>query len=250
MLRRELNRRRVAEEALATLAATDGLTKLFNRWRFDEALDLEQKRAVRNASSLSVLMIDVDFFKAFNDTYGHLDGDEALASIARVLRAAGRRPSDLIARFGGEEFVILLPDTDETGAVLVAETLRKSVHALGIAHAGSPSRVITISVGVACLVPGSDLSASELLRLSDDALYEAKARGRNRVVSTQTIETEWRRGLLTKASRWRLTLSKANRAPVRPDSRQNEWLEVAPASRSWSRRSRSKPSAGSMPSSR
>ena len=184
VLGRELNRRYRAEETLAMLAATDGLTNLFNRRRFDEMLDIEWKRAIRIGHPLSILMIDVDFFKAFNDTYGHIDGDTALALIANTLRTCHRRPADLIARFGGEEFVALLPDTDQAGAMIVAETMREAVRNIGLSHAGSPYRRLTISVGVAAL--GNDRStttASDLLRLADQALYRAKAMGRNNVTS-------------------------------------------------------------------
>ena len=180
VLGRELKRRRQAEASLEALAATDGLTQLSNRRHFDENFKREWKRLGRARQPLSLLMIDVDFFKSYNDTYGHPEGDKALVAIADALRAQRRRPSDLLARYGGEEFVVLLPDTDRGGGLVVAEAMRDLAKSLEIAHSGSPYGALTISIGVACMTPDTNTPRSRLLRLADEALYQAKAQGRNR----------------------------------------------------------------------
>jgi diguanylate cyclase (GGDEF)-like protein len=191
VLVKELGRRHLAEERLASLASTDGLTKLSNRRQFDESFDLEWKRAARAGRPLSLLMIDVDSFKSYNDTYGHLDGDTALIRIADALRAHNRRPGDIVARYGGEEFVVVLPETDVDGALTVAEKTRAFVVGLQIIHSGSAYDLLTISVGVACLTPDARTPASSLIRLADSALYEAKARGRNRTVAS-SVTVAWK----------------------------------------------------------
>ena len=161
---------------------TDGLTGVHNRRCFDERLAVEWSRAVRSGSALSVVLLDVDFFKRYNDCYGHLAGDECLRRLAAALKACVRRPSDLVARYGGEEFVCLLPNTDLAGAMTVAEELGQLLFVQQIAHAESPvAKVVTVSLGVCCKPSGAGHggSAEALMREADAQLYVAKARGRH-----------------------------------------------------------------------
>jgi diguanylate cyclase (GGDEF)-like protein/PAS domain S-box-containing protein len=176
-----------ALERMERMAATDGLTGLANRRHFDGVADEEWRRCGREHQPLSVLLLDADHFKLFNDRYGHLAGDGCLRVIASQLVAATRQPGDLAARYGGEEFLLLMPHTDRTGALCVAERVRKLVLDLGIAHEGSPAAsVVTVSIGVATAWPGDPESGSKsvsaLLAAADTALYLAKSAGRNRVV--------------------------------------------------------------------
>ena len=178
----ELRRRGEAEHRLAELASTDYLTLLANRRRFDEVLDAEWRRGARAGSPLSLLMVDGDFFKSFNDTYGHLEGDRVLRVIAAALRTCVDRPGDLVARYGGEEFAVLLPATTEEGALIVAAAIRASIDAMDVAHAATPSGRLTVSIGVACRTPDAALAPETLLEAADAALYLAKGEGRDRIV--------------------------------------------------------------------
>lgn len=172
-----------ANEHLQRLSCLDGLTSLANRRHFEEALDTEWRRACRGGTPLSLIMIDTDFFKAFNDAYGHQRGDECLILLASIFRNAVNRPGDLAARYGGEEFMILLPETSSQGAVALAETIRARVEATQIWHEGSPvEKVVTISLGVVTSYPGRGFSAARLVTAADEALYRAKVEGRNRVI--------------------------------------------------------------------
>jgi diguanylate cyclase (GGDEF)-like protein len=169
---------------------TDGLTGVHNRRCFDERLTVEWSRSVRNGSALSVVLLDVDFFKRYNDCYGHLAGDECLRRLASALKACVRRPSDLVARYGGEEFVCLLPDTDLQGAMTVAEELSQLLFVQQIPHADSSvAKVVTVSLGVCCKRAGvnADLagSAETLMREADAQLYLAKARGRHQACGAE-----------------------------------------------------------------
>jgi diguanylate cyclase (GGDEF)-like protein/PAS domain S-box-containing protein len=170
-----------AMSKLEHLAVTDQLTGLANRRRFDQELEREWRRAARDHSALSLLLIDADFFKLYNDTYGHQAGDDVLQTIAATTAAALHRSGDLVARWGGEEFVVLLPNTEIAGAATVAEHTRAAVEALAIKHKASPKDCVTISIGVACRHPGLDQASESLLAEADTRLYEAKRRGRNRV---------------------------------------------------------------------
>jgi non-specific serine/threonine protein kinase len=162
------------------LAFTDALTGIANRRAFDRALERERARAAREETTLAILMIDLDYFKLYNDAYGHQAGDDCLRQVARALRGHIKRPGDEIARYGGEEFVALLPETDIDGAVAVAEDLRAAIASMTIAHSGSTLEHLSISIGVAAAKGPPD--AADLLRTADDALYQAKIGGRNRVV--------------------------------------------------------------------
>ncbi len=174
-----------ANQELTRLSSLDGLTAIANRRQFDETLQREWRRASRQGKPVSLLFCDVDYFKQFNDGYGHQVGDECLKAVARTLKDVLRRPADMVARYGGEEFSAVLPDTDVAGALLVAESLRAAVEALGITHRFSrAAKVVTISVGVATAVPARhDGSPMPRLKMADEALYVAKENGRNRVAT-------------------------------------------------------------------
>jgi diguanylate cyclase (GGDEF)-like protein len=188
LARREIRRRLAAESALlqaarrlSVMAATDSLTGLANRRTFAGAMSEEWHRAIRDEASIALLMLDADFFKLFNDCYGHPGGDVALQRIATCIRQNTLRPADMAARYGGEEFVLLLPDTELAGALVVAERIRATVADLVIAHAESPSGVMTVSIGVAAARPTLRDTENWLVAQADAALYEAKRAGRNRV---------------------------------------------------------------------
>ncbi len=173
-----------ANSELHRLATMDGLTQLSNRRRFDECLNVEWKRGMRDSHPLALIIIDVDFFKLFNDTYGHQAGDECLKSIAGVINASVNRISDIAVRYGGEEFAVVLPGTDIKGSMHLAESIREKVLSLAIPHErSSVASSVTISAGVACVVPSRDKSGEILVRFADAALYDAKSRGRNMTVS-------------------------------------------------------------------
>jgi diguanylate cyclase (GGDEF)-like protein len=165
---------------LQRLATLDGLTQVANRRRFDEYLDQEWRRLKRDRIPLSLIMCDIDCFKAYNDTYGHQAGDACLIAVANAIATALKRPADLVARYGGEEFAAILPNTTGSGAFKVAQTIRAAVQALKIVHASSlVSEYVTLSLGVACTVPDRDTLPETLLKAADEALYQAKASGRD-----------------------------------------------------------------------
>ena len=171
-----------ANQKLHELSSVDGLTNVSNRRNFDEFYELQWRQAIREEKSLSVVMIDIDFFKKYNDNYGHQEGDEALKKIAAVLKKKPNRPGDIVARYGGEEFVALLSDTAVDGAVLVAENIRIAIEELKIKNMKSKtSSYITISAGVASIEPRREDKPSYLIAAADKALYDAKKAGRNRV---------------------------------------------------------------------
>lgn len=178
-----------AQSQLEQLASIDGLTGLLNRRAFDEHVSREWKRSVRSGRPMALLMMDVDYFKAFNDRYGHGRGDLALIAVAGAIKSALRRPGDLAARFGGEEFVIVLADTDLDGACRVAEAVRRAVTRLHIPHAMSDYRSLTVSVGASERTKRQDNdSVEKLIKRADTALYEAKGQGRNTVCSHSAEE--------------------------------------------------------------
>ena len=172
---------KVQSDLLRELVFVDGLTGVYNRRHFDERLAREFQRARRQGSSLALMMIDVDYFKRFNDRYGHLAGDDGLRRVAATLKAQLKRPADLLSRFGGEEFACVLPDTELPGALALADEMGAAVQALGIAHADSDvAPCLTISIGVAALRPHGTLGPSELVVAADEQLYLAKSGGRRR----------------------------------------------------------------------
>ncbi len=185
---RDVTRRMRTEANLTRSAATDGLTGLANRRRFDEALGLEWRRAHRESTFIAVMLLDADCFKAFNDTYGHLEGDAALQMIARAIAATIRRPGDLGARYGGEEFAVLMPNTDEAGAMVIAERVRAMVVDAAMPHQGGPAGIVTVSIGVAATLVFDGDQPDRLLRIADQALYRAKHLGRNRVIAPEQLQ--------------------------------------------------------------
>ena len=170
-----------ANEELRRLAALDGLTGIANRRLFDEAAHAEWQRGRRQCTPLALLMCDVDHFKLYNDHLGHPAGDLCLKKMAAVLTGQLKRPADLAARYGGEEFALLLPDTDLAGALRVGEACRAGLEQLQLPHPGAPRGVVTMSMGVACIVPGDEDGPAALIAQADTALYDAKRAGRNRV---------------------------------------------------------------------
>jgi diguanylate cyclase (GGDEF)-like protein/PAS domain S-box-containing protein len=189
---RDVTERKIAEARFAALAVLDGLTGLANRRRFDERLQEEWARAFRDGTSISLLMIDVDHFKTFNDQYGHPAGDACLRMVAKVLAAEARRPADLAARYGGEEFVLLLPNTDAAGCELVGARILEELRKLCMAHAvNAPSRQVTLSLGGASVRPNAQglTESTSLIQTADQALYAAKDAGRDRLIMSEPAAT-------------------------------------------------------------
>lgn len=186
---RDMTEQKDLQDKLASLATTDGLTGLANRRAFDERLADEWARARRDGTQLSLLLIDVDQFKKFNDQYGHLAGDGCLRALGRILSALARRPTDLAARYGGEEFAVLLPNTGADGCAEVGEGIRQALQDLAILHAQNPpSRLVTVSVGAAASLPSQiTADSSTLVAAADRALYAAKNSGRDRLVMSGQV---------------------------------------------------------------
>ncbi|MDH6147151.1 diguanylate cyclase (GGDEF)-like protein [Paraburkholderia sp. WSM4179] len=180
LLRTQLRHRMRAESELELLARTDGLTGLFNRRTLSELLDGAWRRARRSGNVFSLLFLDIDRFKAYNDTYGHQAGDDALRAVAWCIGENIRTPIDSAARYGGEEFVVVLPDTSPAGASRIAERIRSAISELGIEHAGSEYGRITASIGTASWTPEQDGDVAAVIKAADGALYNAKASGRNK----------------------------------------------------------------------
>jgi diguanylate cyclase (GGDEF)-like protein len=185
---RDISTRKRAEQelqaayrAMEELAVVDALTGLANRRRFDTCLTSEWRRGMREREPLSLILLDVDHFKRFNDTFGHLRGDSCLKQVAESAMDVVTRPGDLVARFGGEEFAIILPNTDHTGALRVADEVRESLMRRNLQHPDAAPGVVTVSGGCATIVPGHGQRATELIEMADCALYRAKHLGRNRV---------------------------------------------------------------------
>ena len=176
------------QDTLKINTDVDPLTQIANRRRFDDTMTLEIKKAKRTGTILSVLLLDIDHFKFYNDTYGHLEGDSCLKKVAAALSTSLKRPKDLAARWGGEEFACLLPNTNAKGAQNVAEVLREAIQNLSIPHKSSPvNEVVTVSVGVVASNPMDDNSFDNLLKRADEALYQAKESGRNRIALWQEL---------------------------------------------------------------
>lgn len=175
-------------QSLYHLANLDGLTQVANRRRFDDYFEREWLRMRRERLPIALILCDVDYFKPYNDAYGHQAGDDCLRVIARAINRAVRRPADLVARYGGEEFAILLPNTEEKGAMDVAGKIRESVEECQISHAQSEvGDRVTLSMGLTSLIPTIEISPDVVIATADRALYEAKNRGRNRIVSKNTV---------------------------------------------------------------
>lgn len=187
---------REAYRAVEALALTDVLTGLHNRRRFDQYLATEWRRSMRDCQPLSLLMLDVDLFKMYNDTYGHQRGDSCLKQIAEACKDVVSRPGDLVARFGGEEFVVVLPNTESEGAWQVANEICASLRGRRLPHSGSPYGIVTISIGCSTLVPQAKRYATDLIAIADHALYNAKHNGRNQVCLGNVLE---KRGEVTAA---------------------------------------------------
>jgi diguanylate cyclase (GGDEF)-like protein len=162
------------------LVLFDELTRIPNRRYYNRYFRQQWRRAIRTSTSLSLILCDVDFFKSFNDYYGHFMGDQCLRQVAQVLEKTIQRPTDFVARYGGEEFIVVLPDTDQAGGETMAKKLREAVANLRIPHHDSTvSQYVTMSLGIATIIPDASLSSSALVNQADTALYRAKAKGRN-----------------------------------------------------------------------
>jgi len=170
-----------ANSELKKLVNIDGLTGLANRRYLDKYLRVEVARSMRNKHMLSVILCDVDFFKKYNDTYGHLKGDDCLKDVAKAMETACKRSTDLVARYGGEEFAVVLPDTSGENAVMLADTMRQAIEDLNEEHSASDLGKVTISMGVYCSLPQNKGASENMLQKADEALYQAKQGGRNRV---------------------------------------------------------------------
>ncbi|WP_432239597.1 sensor domain-containing diguanylate cyclase [Herbaspirillum robiniae] len=188
---RAMNELQEVNRTLEMLAHQDGLTGLSNRRHFDEVLEKEYRRSTRGGGPLSLVLIDVDFFKQYNDIYGHQAGDECLRQVGRVLKDLQRRPADLAVRYGGEEMLMLLPSTDAVGAAQMAEKIRAGIQALGIVHKASATGVVTVSAGVNSILPDQKHvpPIKELVGQADAALYEAKRGGRNQVRIAEPVRS-------------------------------------------------------------
>lgn len=185
LVMRDITQRKQLEEELAAMALQDGLTGLANRRAFDQAFDREWKRTLRTGGEMAILLLDIDYFKQFNDLYGHQAGDDCLRAVAAHIQELARRPTDMACRYGGEEIVVILGSTDLAAAVSIAKEMASCVAALGIPHEGSAcTDRVTVSIGVAAAIArtgGSMRMPEGLLQAADHALYKAKAGGRNRV---------------------------------------------------------------------
>ena len=186
--KRSEQRLREAYRTVEAMSLTDVLTELANRRRFDRYLATEWSRSMRDHKPLSLLMCDVDLFKAYNDTYGHQHGDSCLKQIAEACMNVVSRPGDLVARFGGEEFVVVLPNTESEGALQVANEICESLRSRRLPHTGSPFGIITISIGCATLIPQAGMHAPDLIAMADHALYTAKHNGRNQVCLSSALD--------------------------------------------------------------
>lgn len=176
VLQKELEEKNTTLEAFSSL---DDLTGLFNRHYFDDNLLKEWKQALRTGTPLSLLIVDIDHFKCYNDRYGHQEGDDCLRKVAQGLYLALLRPIDIVARYGGEEFTVILPNTDRQGAEMVALRMMENIAGLDIHHEDSATGRVTVSIGIAAMVPSSKLTVARFFEHADKALYEAKKAGRN-----------------------------------------------------------------------
>ena len=184
---RDQTDQKIAQKRLEELAVVDELTGLFNRRYFNDHLDSEWKRCAREGTPLSVILLDIDYFKQYNDNFGHLVGDECLRSVAGTIQRSLLRGSDSATRYGGEEFCVLLPGIQQKGATKIAERICANIEKLEIPHPTSPvSQWVTLSIGVACILPSENDTPANLLTLADEAMYRAKAGGRNQSFCAET----------------------------------------------------------------
>jgi len=195
LVMRDISERKQHEQKLSTLALTDALTGLANRRAFDVSLEREWRRTLRERTAMSLLLLDIDRFKLFNDHYGHQDGDDCLRAVATAVADAARRPGDIAARYGGEEIAVILPGTDATGALALAERVHAAVAALRLPHAANPEGEfrVSVSLGVATTIPraGGTIGTPEaLLGSADRALYDAKNKGRNRIATALLLSPD------------------------------------------------------------
>lgn len=187
---KDITERKIAEkkleelnQTLTKMARVDGLTQIANRRHFDDTIAQEWVRLSRSGNALSLILADIDYFKKYNDHYGHQAGDDCLSEVAGGLEKVAKRPADLVARYGGEEFVILLPDSDVAGACHVAQLAIEAIAGLNIEHQQSDVLPrVSLSLGVATLIPSAEQTPAELIAMADEALYQAKEKGRNRLV--------------------------------------------------------------------
>ncbi|MPM71659.1 Sensor histidine kinase RcsC [bioreactor metagenome] len=179
---KELSDLKEANFKLENLSLSDGLTGISNRRAFDNYIDKSLRNCMRSEKPISLIMADIDYFKAYNDNYGHLQGDDCLIKVAKGLTSSVKRPLDFVARYGGEEFAIILPETDENGAMIIAEKVKEAIGSLNIPHEHSNvAPYITLSLGLVSLWPDKSYSISEFIDCADKALYEAKFKGRNQI---------------------------------------------------------------------
>jgi diguanylate cyclase (GGDEF)-like protein len=177
-----------ANQKLELLANLDGLTQIANRRRFDSYLNLEWQRHQRERSPLALILIDIDYFKRYNDSNGHQGGDDCIIRVAQEIAKIPQRPTDLVARYGGEEFVVILSNTNTEGALMVADSIQTAIASLAIPHENSDiSELVTLSMGIASLIPSVEESAENLIMYADQSLYMAKKQGRNRVIAHKTL---------------------------------------------------------------
>lgn len=179
---KELSELKDTNNKLENLSVRDGLTGISNRRGFNQYIDMSWKSSLRSQKPLSLIMADIDYFKLYNDNYGHLKGDDCLIKVAKGIADSVKRPIDFVARYGGEEIAVILPETDKAGAEFIAKQIKDNIHQLLIPHKCSlVSEIVTLSLGVATIIPQSDYSLDYLIDKSDKALYSAKANGRNMI---------------------------------------------------------------------
>lgn len=181
-LNNRVNTLEIENQRLLELSQNDSLTGIPNRRRLDAYLNIEWLRGRREVSNLSLLIIDIDYFKEYNDHYGHVEGDRCIIQVGTTLKKILKRPGDLLARYGGDEFIAVLPNTDSVGALLIAEEMRQGIENLGIMHQHSTvSDFVSVTIGVSTTLPNEQMSSEILVHRADAALYEAKKKGRNQI---------------------------------------------------------------------
>lgn len=174
---------------LENLSTCDGLTGISNRRHFNQYIEMSWKNAIRSGNLISLIMADIDYFKLYNDNYGHLQGDDCLIKVARTISKCVKRPLDIVARYGGEEFAVILPETNNTGACMIAEEIRKNIEALNIPHEHSEvAPYVTLSLGVVTIMPNEGISINKFIDETDKALYKAKSNGRNQLFNARELK--------------------------------------------------------------